>query len=61
MLEEFQWENKWVNDNCEVAQEGGGSGNDITWAQVDEAVSATQSLQGRGLPRAAAAAVVQTT
>jgi hypothetical protein len=62
LLEEFQWENEWVNDNCEVAQEGGGSGNDITWAQVDEAVGATQSLQGRGLPRAAAARVVgQTT
>jgi hypothetical protein len=52
MLDEFQWENEWVNENCEPVHEGGG--NDMTWDLVDEAVGATQGLEGRNMPRAAA-------
>jgi hypothetical protein len=53
LLEEFQWESEWVNENCEPVHEGDGA--DITWAHVDEAVGATQALRVRNLPRAAAA------
>jgi hypothetical protein len=52
LLEEFHWENEWVDESCEQVHEG--SGNDITWLQVDEALGATQDLQGR-MPRGAAA------
>jgi hypothetical protein len=45
MLDEFQWDNEWVDENCEES----------TWAAVDEAVGASENLQGRNLPRAAAA------
>jgi len=45
MLDEFQWDNKWVDANCEES----------TWAAVDEAIGASKNLQGRNLPRAAAA------
>jgi hypothetical protein len=54
LLEEFQWESEWVNENCEPVHEGDGA--DITWAHVDEAVGATQALRVRNLPRAAARA-----
>ena len=53
LLDEFHWENEWVNDNSEPVHEGGG--NAITWANVDDAIGATQGLEGRNLPRAAAA------
>ena len=53
MLDEFHWENEWVNDNCEPVREG--AANAITWANVDDAIGATQGLEGRNLPRAAAA------
>ena len=54
LLDEFHWENEWVNENCEPepVQEGGGDA--MTWAVVDEAIGATQGLEGRNLPRAAA-------
>lgn len=32
-----------------------GGGNAITWTQADDVIRATQGLQGRNLPRAAAA------
>ena len=44
-LDEFQWDNEWVDENCEES----------TWAAVDEAIGAFENLQGRNLPRAAAA------
>ena len=42
LLDEFHWENEWVNENCEPepVQEGGGDA--MTWAVVDEAIGATQ-------------------
>ena len=54
MLDEFHWENEWVNENYEPepVQEGGGDA--MTWAVVDEAIGATQGLEGRNLPKAAA-------
>jgi hypothetical protein len=58
LLDEFHWENEWVNENCEPEpiQEGGGDA--MTWAVVDEAIGATQGLEGRNLPRAAATRAV---
>jgi hypothetical protein len=46
MLEEFLWENEWVEESEE--------GDDV-WVAVDEALGATQGLRGRNFPRAAAA------
>jgi hypothetical protein len=46
MLEEFLWENEWIEESEEV---------DDVWVTVDETLGATQSLQGRNFPRAAAA------
>jgi hypothetical protein len=45
LLEEFQWENEWVDINCDPA----------LWAGVDEAVGATDQLRGRNMPREATA------
>jgi hypothetical protein len=39
LLEEFQWENEWVDDNCEVVQ---AADDDLNW--VDQAIGATQTL-----------------
>lgn len=37
ILEEFQWENEWIDTNAEkVLQE-----DDLTWSQLDEAIGAT--------------------
>ena len=44
-LDEFQWDNECVDENCEES----------TWATVDEAIGASENLQGHNLPRAAAA------
>ena len=44
-LDEFQWDNEWVDENCEES----------TWAAVDEAIGASKNLQGSNLPRAATA------
>ncbi|CAA0840255.1 hAT dimerisation domain-containing protein [Striga hermonthica] len=64
ILDEFQWENEWLTEiDCEPVQQGGvqqGGGN-LTWAQVDEAIGATQELEGRNMPRAAHAAPVSQT
>jgi hypothetical protein len=49
VLEEFLWENEWV----EECNEGEG---DNLWSTVDEAIGATQGLRGQNLPRSAAAA-----
>jgi hypothetical protein len=44
MLDEFQWYNEWVDENCE----------ETTWVAVDEAIGASENLH-RNLPRAATA------
>jgi hypothetical protein len=49
VLEEFLWENEWVEESNE------GEGDNL-WSAVDEVVGATQGLRGRNLPRSAAAA-----
>ena len=43
MLEEFQWENEWVDEESD-------SGN--LWTAVDEALGATEGLWGQNVPRA---------
>jgi hypothetical protein len=59
LLEQFHWENECVDENCELVQEGGG--NAMNWALVDDVIGVTQSLEGRNLPRAAAAAPMRHT
>lgn len=44
MLDEFQWENEWVDENCD----------ELTWG-VDEAIGASDNLWNHNLPMAAAA------
>jgi hypothetical protein len=51
MLEEFLWENEWVEESEE--------GDDV-WVIIDEALGATQGLRGRNFPRAAAATTTAT-
>ncbi|XP_066321629.1 uncharacterized protein [Miscanthus floridulus] len=53
LLEEFEWENEWVDENCESVHAA--HGNEFTWANVHETIGATESLRGHHLPRAAAA------
>uniref|UniRef100_J3ME58 Retrotransposon gag domain-containing protein n=1 Tax=Oryza brachyantha TaxID=4533 RepID=J3ME58_ORYBR len=55
LLEEFEWENEWVDESCEPIHEV--DGVDITWDHVDEAIGATQGLRGRNLRRDAVARV----
>jgi hypothetical protein len=50
VLEEFLWQNEWVED----CHEGDGDDANI-WTVVDDAIGATQGLPGRNLPRSAAA------
>jgi hypothetical protein len=46
-LEEFQWENEWVDVACElVHQDVAATDNDLTWVHVDEASGASQGLRG---------------
>jgi len=49
LLQEFHWESEWVDENCGPVMEGGS--NDVTWAQLDEAIGATQELEGRNMRR----------
>lgn len=44
MLDEFQWENEWVDENCD----------ELTWG-VDEAIGASDNLWNHNLPMASAA------
>jgi len=55
LLEEFQWDNEWVDINAEQVHDQNGNDVGLTWGTVDEASGATQNLRGRNLPRAAAA------
>ena len=48
VLEEFMWENEWVEENED-------DGDNNIWHDVDEALGATQALRGRNLPRIAVA------
>jgi hypothetical protein len=50
-LEDFDWNNEWVDVDAEP--EHNGRGLEITWDQVDEAVGASQMYRGRNFPRAA--------
>jgi hypothetical protein len=49
VLEEFLWQNEWVED----CHEGDGDCANI-WTTVDDAIGATQGLRSRNLPRNAA-------
>jgi hypothetical protein len=49
VLEDFQWDNEWVDNQKETVKEG----DDLAWAHVDEATSASSSLQGCNCPRRA--------
>ncbi|CAA0808010.1 hAT dimerisation domain-containing protein [Striga hermonthica] len=52
VIEDFNWNNEWA-DSLHVTPQGArGCECDLTWNLVDEAVGASQSLQGRNFPRA---------
>jgi hypothetical protein len=56
VIEEFDWDNEWA-DSLHVhtpGVRGSDAVNDLTWQLVDEATGASQTLQGRNLPRRAA-------
>jgi len=59
VIEEFDWDNEWA-DSLHVpvpGARGSDAVDDLTWQHVDEAIGASQALQGRNLPRRAAAPV----
>ncbi|XP_066365495.1 uncharacterized protein [Miscanthus floridulus] len=41
LLEEFQWDSEWVDENCE----------ELPWVVVDEVIGASENLRARNLPR----------
>ncbi|VFQ79370.1 unnamed protein product [Cuscuta campestris] len=47
VLEDFQWNNEWVDANEEVVH----LGDDLLWSHVDEATGASNNLEGRDLRR----------
>jgi hypothetical protein len=49
ILEDFQWDNEWVDNQNETVREG----DDLAWVHVDDATDASSSLQGRNFPRRA--------
>lgn len=49
-LEEFDWNNEWVDLDAEPIYNGHGL-DGITWQQVDDVVGASTMLQGRNFPR----------
>jgi hypothetical protein len=49
ILEDFQWDNEWVDSQNETVREG----DDLAWAHVDDAIGASSSLQGCNFPRRA--------
>ena len=59
ILEEFQWDNEWVDINAELVHQNEAQGvdadgtNSLRWSHVDEAIGATEGLQGRNFPRRA--------
>ena len=59
VIEEFDWDNEWA-DSLHVpvpGARGSDAVDDLTWQHVDEAIGASQALQGRNLPRRADAPV----
>lgn len=57
VLEEFEWDNEWVDINTEMVHEDQAQVMDgetpLLWSQVDEAMGASTSLAGRNNPRRA--------
>ena len=57
ILEEFQWDNEWVDINAEMVHEDQAQVMDgetpLLWSQVDEAMAVSTSLVGRNYPRRA--------
>ena len=59
ILDEFQWDNEWVDINAEFVHPNEAQGvdgdrsNSLRWSQVDEAMGATEGLQSRNYPRRA--------
>ena len=57
VLEEFEWDNEWVDINAEMVHEDQAQVMDgetpLLWSQVDEAMGASTSLAGRNYPRRA--------
>ena len=57
VLEEFEWDNEWVDINAEMVHEDQAQVMDgetpLLWSQVDEAMGASTSLAGRNNPRRA--------
>jgi hypothetical protein len=49
ILEDFQWDNEWVDNQNETVREG----DDLAWTHVDDTIDASSSLQGRNFPRRA--------
>jgi hypothetical protein len=49
-LEEFQWDNEWVDKNAEVVERVHEE-EDLTWDQVDAAAISSSSLARRNQPR----------
>jgi len=52
VIDDFDWDNEWVDPTMPPPQGARGCPNDITWELVDEAMGASLSLQGRHFPRA---------
>lgn len=53
VIEDFDWNNEWA-DSLHVPPQGArGCECDLTWNLVDEAVGASESLQGQNFPRLA--------
>jgi hypothetical protein len=55
IIDDFDWGNEWVDPTMPPPQGARGCPDDISWELVDEAISASSSLQGRNLPRGASA------
>jgi hypothetical protein len=57
ILEEFQWDNEWVDVNAELVHQNEALDNQesLLWSHVDEPVGATDGLSGCNLPRRARA------
>ena len=57
VLEEFQWDNEWVDINAELVHEHQAQVMDgdtlLLWSQVDEAMDASTTAAGCSFPRRA--------
>lgn len=50
ILDEFQWENEWVDIHSDPVHQGLAAADNIGLAQVDEAIGTSQSRRGRDYP-----------